>query len=298
MQARGLALFGMSVAASISCLAQSSPWSVELRNSVADKNKFNQPASISYTENDSGTSSSAIDVALTLSRVLTSHETLDSSQNAISSRQVDLAVTAEDHRNSQISKEQKTAALSLSLLGAINTTVPKAVGLFPSFTLQRKADDIKGTRSNVIVLKSGFQYHPLAIGIPQPAERIYPFRFVWRPEIGLEDEDATTADATKGTQTGNEVRAYVGVVATLWTPVKPISLGYIAKGWQHLSGGGSEIDAPHRRHYLNPYVDWSLLESASLSASIRFERVSGEDPLMGLPEQKFKRLSFLVQGTL
>lgn len=275
-------------------------WTLSVNHSIADKNKAGRPATLSFTDNEGGESSRAVDVALSLSRVLSSYEKLDPAdpRKAVSSGQWDVALTLETHQNNQITKEQKTHVVGLSLLGAINTTVPGGIGYLPSIIFASKRDDIKDTRSALLIAKTSIQHRPLAMGLRRA---IYGLEFVWVPAIGLEYERTTSADVSKGSQRANELRAMASVSAALWGPgaLSPLSVGYAGKAWHRLSGESPDLQSPRRRkHFLNPYIEWAFVDTPQTTVSLRLERVSGEDPTLGLPAQKFRRLSFAVSGPL
>jgi hypothetical protein len=274
------------------CADAVSPWDLSLRESVLDQNRFGNPASISYTNAQGGTRSYAIDAGLSLSHAI--------NEWSSDRGQWDYAITAEDHKNTQLKKEMDTRAYSASLLGVVplGQAVSSGIDLYnrhiyPTFSLTSKDGRLKGAKSVLATAKSGMDDRSLCIGFYCALWK--DIKATWIPELGLQTE---RSESSANSPAGTIVRTYEGVRVEIWPWWQKVQVGILGRSWYDISRSAT-IDAGTKYHkYRNPYVAYRIWEDGKNSVDLRFDYVSGENPESGLQDQTYRQLGLKFSLTL
>jgi hypothetical protein len=260
-------------------------WFATLGQSVPDKSGSSAPASLSYNNPQGADSSYNVDAAISA---------VGAQSCPQDKFQWDLALTAEDHKNTQVKKELDTRAASVSVigdypLGRDDGTGLYDAGLYPVGSLSYKQDRIKHTSSVTVTLKSGIRYNDWGIFHYQNLGKdSNGGRFMWAPDVGLQNERSSTGT---NTPSGDISRFYGGVRIEVWPWDHKSQVGLVAKWWYDLARS-SGLDTGAKSHnFRNPYVAYRIWEEKDKgSIDLRLDHVNGENPETGLQDQSYTQI--------
>lgn len=263
-----------------------------ITRSVVDKNNAEKPAQLQLTMPDEGEDSYAVDGALSLlfPPVLLTNK-LEEWTGAL----WESALTAEYHRNNQTDKEQDTLVGSFTVLGVVGDLAEGNWTLFPRLSLKYKSDEVKNTKSGLLVA----DLMP-ALKRPRIGREFGPaqLRFLFQPSVGTELE--RVFEAKDDEPTGTVVRAFGDADLRIFplanTFDERLEFYVYGKYWNDISESGSLDDRDDGHELVRAGV--TVYFDNEKRFGLGFDRVNGENPTEGLPDQTYDQISFKVKITV
>jgi len=258
---------------------------LKVAQSLTDKNVAGKPARIQVTIPENGDRVYSVDAGVGYTHTV--------SVNLEKNRQTDLTFGGEYHRNTATDKPKDSTIVALRLdqiRGDIAEHDDPIV--FPGIGINFKKDRVKGTES--IVPSVDITWRSIRFRIGDVIGRDGPVGFEWQPTFGTEIEFVNKADANN--PTGRIGRAWGSLDANLypaWGAIRSrLQLAGTLRLWQDYAKS-SRIDTGRDRHYLRK-LSLNYFFDEENRFGIGVDRVSGENPSEGEPEQRYTQVSFKV----
>jgi len=253
---------------------------LRVARSLSDKNLASKPAQLQLTAPRDAADSYAIDLGLGYARTIITDTTSQS----------DLVVGGEYHRNTLADKPQNTMVITIGLdqqRGQLDTA---PIVWYPGIATKYKDDQIKHTQSLLPTLSVTLASKPYYIG--RVIGQHQSVAWAWQPTAAAEWEQIYHAAQNPTGHIGRVSAAADVGIYPFWRAMKSrIEFSVTGRAWQDLMRtsalGGS------KRHRLLK-ISLSYFLDADRHFSIGIDRVSGENPSEGQPDQHYTQLSFRV----
>jgi hypothetical protein len=258
---------------------------LKVAQSLTDKNVASKPAQIQVTIPKDGDRTYVVDAGVGYTHSFP--------VNQEKKQQTDLTIGAEYHRNTVTDnpKDSTIASLRLDQIRGDITEHDDPI-TFPGIGLNFKKDRVKGTESIVPSFDITWRSNHFRIG--DVIGRDGPVGFEWQPTLGTEVEFANKAEANN--PTGRVGRVWGSLDANLypaWGAIRSrLQLAGTLRLWQDYAVT-SRIDNGRDRHYLRTLSLNYFFDDESRFA-VGIDRVSGENPSEGEPDQHYTEISFKV----
>jgi hypothetical protein len=258
---------------------------LKVARSLTDKNLASKPAQVQVTMPRDQHTSYAVDLGVGYTKTIVPGGT-----NARA--QLDLTSGAEYHRNTLADKQQDTTLLSVGGDAQVGELTNGFAVWFPGVAAKFKKDRIKTTESILPTLSLTLASKPLRIGELIGIHTSVPWE--WQPSVAIEEEHDTRAPA--GKPRGRVDRSSEELDLNfypLFRLVKTrVELALTGRAWQDFAKSRS-LDTGSDRHYLRKAsLTYYLDEPRRFGIGI--DRVSGENPSEGQPNQHYTQLTLKI----
>lgn len=259
---------------------------LHVTRSLTDKNVASKPAQLQVTMPKDQDRSYAVDFGLGYTHTTSKTER----------RQTDLTLGAEYHRNTLADKKQDTTLVSLALEKQLGNFVPDKgtpddTVYFPTLAAKYKKDRIKGTQSIMPILSATLASKPLRIGTVNGSS----VGWIWQPTLGTEWERVYRA--ANNAPTGSTGRLWgsldLDVFPLFRRSGSQLDLALTGRIWYDASQSRA-LDTGRDRHYLRKATLTYFIDKDQ-HFGIGLDRVSGENPSEGQPNQHYTQLSLKLK---
>lgn len=253
---------------------------LKVAQSLKDKNVAGKPAIVQVTIPEDEDTTYAVDAGVGYSQTVS-----DSDR-----QQTDLTVGGEYHKNTVTDEPSDSTVVAVRFDQIWGD--PATDSFLPGYGVNFKKDKIKKTES--LVPTVDFTLTSKKFGIGRVIGRDGPVGFEWQPSLGAELEQIIEAGDDK--PTGRVGRGWVSLdtnLYPLWFAIKGrLQLAASLRVWQDFAES-ERLDDGNDQHYLRTYsVNYFFDEEQRFGIGV--DRVSGENPSEGEPEQHYTQIAFKI----
>lgn len=256
---------------------------LRIARSLTDKNLASKPAQVQVTMPQDQHTSYAVDLGAGYTKTI-----VPGGQHA----QVDLTTGAEYHRNTLADKAQDTTLVVVSADTQLGELDKNFAVWFPELAGKFKKDRVKTTESILPTVSLTLASKPLHIGELIGLHTAVPWQ--WQPSFAVEAEHDTRAPA--GKPRGRVERSSEELDLSFYPFFRlvktRVELALTGRAWQDFAKSHS-LDTGRDRHYLRKASATYYLDEQR-RFGIGVDRVSGENPTEGQPDQHYTQLSLKI----